>query len=259
MSAAISAAAGCWLGRNCVACSEIVGDVVGGVACFSAGAGQEAPNGGASGARTVWPGTATAGAKVARRVVKSSSGASAASGGVGSDIGSGVVVAAIGGGSEMIARRSACVVSPPDLVAASGASCPRRRRGSGAYRWLTKHRDVLERQERNNAPGLTFRAATKLRTTRGQLPASLSRWQAASCWRRNSMPSNAMASVSSAWPHSLAPSREAAGFHLLQRVNFDQQMVAVLRNSHFREVAPVPRPRRRSDSAHLPSFCWRCG
>jgi hypothetical protein len=33
-SAAISAAAGYRLGRDCVACGEIVGDVVGGVACF---------------------------------------------------------------------------------------------------------------------------------------------------------------------------------------------------------------------------------
>jgi len=122
-SAAISAADGCWLGGDCVGGREVVGDVAGGVACFSAGSG-EATDGGASGARAVWPGAAMARGKVACQVVRSSTEASAESSGVGCGIGSGVAVAAVSGGPEMVVRRSAGVGSPPDLAAASGAACP---------------------------------------------------------------------------------------------------------------------------------------
>src|SRR6516165_4615455 len=107
-SAAVSAADGYWFVRDCVAWGEVVGDVVGDAACFSAGAG-EARDSGASGACVVWSEAAMAGGKVARRVVKSSIGASAASDGVGCGIGSGVAIAAVGGRPELIARRSACV------------------------------------------------------------------------------------------------------------------------------------------------------
>src|SRR5215472_14045995 len=86
-SAAISAD-GCWLGRDCVAGGEVVRDVVGGVTCFSAGAGEEATDDRASGPRAVWPG-GMAGGEVARTVVKSSTGAGTAGDGVGSGISSG--------------------------------------------------------------------------------------------------------------------------------------------------------------------------
>src|SRR5215472_2927508 len=140
-SAAISAD-GCWLRRDCVAGGEVVGDVVGGVRCFSAGAGEEATDDGASGARPVWPGAAMAGD--AGRVV--------------------------GGGPEMLARHSACVGGPPDLAAASGASCPdgatvlERTQGSPsvAISW----RDENATMPRVNS----IPAATRLRTTTGRIP-----------------------------------------------------------------------------------------
>jgi hypothetical protein len=121
-----------------------------------------------------------AGAKVDRRVVKSSTGASAASGGVGCSIGSAVAIAAIGGGPEMIACRSACVGSPPDLAAASGASCPDEAtvpaRTDGSPSIATSWSDKNARMPRVN----TIPAATKLRTTTGRLRDSVSRWRAAS-------------------------------------------------------------------------------